>query len=185
MILATLVCIFFLTRSFITLVSSFSKSPFVPLRRTLRERALALLDLGEGDNFLDIGCGDGRVVFFCAKKYPDAKSYKGIEIISILVLFARLRRFFTKKVDGKQKIFFERRNAMNYSYDGYNKVFMYLLPDFVAELMTKLEKELPSKSVVVSVAFKIPDIYKRSGKLCVEEVKWGRRTKKIYIWKKK
>ncbi len=185
-ILGSLVCVFFLSRSLLTLLSFFSKSPFVPLEKVLIEKSLGYLDVKEGEKFLDIGCGDGRVVFYCAKKFPEGKIYKGIEIIPILVFFAKLRRiFFTREKDLKERISFERKDATQYSYYGYDKVFMYLLPDFVAELMPKLEKQLPSESVVVSVAFKIPDVYKRSGDLKVRKVKFGRKTKKIYVWRKK
>ena len=177
----TFIAIFFLTRSLITLVSFFSKSPFVPLERVLIKRGLEFLDMKRNDKFLDIGCGDGRVVFSCASKYPGAKFYKGIEIIWILVLVAKFKRFFSKD---KDSVIFERANALSYDYSYYNKIFMYLLPEFVSELMPKLEKELPPKSIVVSVAFAIPEIYKRSGELSIEEVKLGRKMKKIYKWKK-
>lgn len=181
-VLSSFVCVFFLTRSLITLFSFFSKSPFVPLERILIEKGLSFLRVGKNDSFLDIGCGDGRVVFNCARNYPNAKLYKGIEIITILAFTAKLKRFFVKE---KEKISFERRDAMKYDYGEFNRVFMYLLPEFVSELMVKLEKELPKDAIVVSVAFAIPEIYKKSGSLKIEEVKLGRKTKKIYIWKKK
>jgi trans-aconitate methyltransferase len=184
-VLGTFVCVFFLTRSLITLVSFFSKSPFVPLEKVLIDKGLNHLNMKKEDRFLDIGCGDGRVVFSCAKKYPGATFYKGIEIIPVLVYTAKLKRFLIKKVEEREKISFERKDARKYTYSEFNKIFMYLLPEFVSELMPKLEKELPSEAVVVSVAFKIPEIYKRSGELKVEEVKFGRKKKKIYIWKKK
>ena len=81
-------------------------------------------------------------------------------------------------------MFFKRADARKYDYTKFNKVFMYLLPEFVAELMPMLEKQLPSKSVVVSIAFTIPEQYKESGDISIYEVKVGRRTKKIYVWKK-
>ncbi len=177
----TFIAVFFLTRSLITLISFFSKSPFVPLENVLINRGLEILNVKKDDRFLDIGCGDGRVVFSCARKYPGAKFYKGIEIIWILVVVAKLKKLFLRE---KDCIIFERENALNYDYSSYNKVFMYLLPEFVSELMPKLEKELPSKSVVVSVAFAIPEIYKKSGDLSVEEVRLGRKVKKIYRWEK-
>ncbi len=182
-IFVSLVGFFFLFRSMLTIFSFFTTSPFVPLEKFLIEKGLSFLNVGKGDRFLDIGCGDGRVVFSCAKKYPGAKFYKGIEIIRILVIFANVRRFFFRN-EKKERIIFERENAKYYDYGDYNKIFMYLLPEFVSDLMKKLEKEVPTGAVIVSVAFAIPEKYKRSGELKVEEVKLGRKKKKIYIWKK-
>ena len=179
--LGILVCAFFLTRTVLIMVSFFYKSPFVPLDKVLMQKALALLKVSAKDKFLDIGCGDGRVVFKCFQDYPGAKRYKGIDIMTMLVAFAKIRKIFFGK---NSKIVFEKADAMKYSYKGYNKVFMYLLTDFVAELMPKLEKELPSKAVVVSVIFPIPEIYKKTGNLSISEVESGNRTKKLYMWEK-
>ncbi len=180
-VLGIFVCIFFLTRSMITLISFFSKSPFVPSEVFFFKRGLELLNLEKGDRFLDIGCGDGRVVFACEKEYPNLVRYGGIERISLLVFVANLKRLFREQ---KEKIFFKRADARKYDYTECNKVFMYLLPEFVAELMPMLEKQLPPKSIVVSIAFVIPEKYSKTGALCVHEVQVGRKTKKIYVWKK-
>ncbi len=177
--------LFFLGRSILTILSFFSKSPFVPLEKVLIEKALGFLKIDTGDRFLDIGSGDGRVVLECASRYPKAKSYTGIEIIPILVVTAKLRKFLATKDLKKKDILLKRQDASKYHYGNYNKVYMYLLPEFVQELMVKLEKELPKNAIVVSVAFAIPDVYKKSGELKMEEVKFGRKKKKIYIWKKK
>ncbi len=181
-ILGIFVCIFFLTRSLITLLSFFTKSPFVPSDKALFEKGLELLELKENDKFLDIGCGDGRVVFACSQKYGNLSRYQGIETIPLLVMAANFKRIFSEK---KKRIFFKRADARKYDYGDFNKVFMYLLPEFVAELMPILEKQLPSKSIVVSIAFVIPEKYKSTGELAVYEIKVGRRMKKIYVWKKK
>ncbi len=181
LIICAFVSLFFLTRSLITLLSFFSKSPFVPSDKKLFEKGIELLKIDEGDNFLDIGCGDGRVVFFCAKNYVNASSYSGIERIGVLYLVAKFKRIFFKE---KSKVDFLKKDATRFSYGKYNKVFMYLLPEFVAELMPVLEKELGRNSIVVSIAFEIPEKYKRNGNLDIHEVKLGRKTKKIYVWEK-
>lgn len=181
-IILSFVCIFFLARSVLTLLSFFTTSPFVPLEKKLIEGGLEFLDVGEGDRFIDIGSGDGRVVAYCAQKYPNADLYKGIEIIPILLPISNVRKIFSKN---KEKISFQRDDAKKHNYSNYNKVFMYLLPEFVSDLMPKLKKELPKGAVVVSVAFAIPQSYKSSGELKVHEVKFGRKKKKIYVWRKK
>ncbi len=60
------------------------------------------MNLKKNDVFVDLGCGDGRVVFEVAKQYPNVKSI-GYDISPISLMIANLSKLllypFTKKVE--------------------------------------------------------------------------------------
>ncbi len=177
-----LISIFYLLRSALIIFTLFSKAPFIPLGKSLILKSLAFLNLKKGDSFVDIGSGDGRVVFTAFKRYPFLKKYVGIEINRILYFWSKKFSLFRKN---NKVIYFRNSDALKIKYSSFNKVYIYLLPDLLKSLMKKLEKELPVNSVVVSPIFKIPDEFKKSGNIEVKDVKLYGKMKKIYIWKKK
>jgi precorrin-6B methylase 2 len=152
------------------------------LERSLVKKSLGFLNLKEGDSFLDIGSGDGAVVLYAARNYPQAKFFKGIERIHLLFFVSQVKRLFSKY---RGKILFERNNAFKHDYSKFNKVYIYMLPEFLQKFMPILEKQLPSGAIVVSTSFRIPDDYKKTGKLEIHEEPLGKKVIKIYVWEKK
>ncbi|KUK76466.1 MAG: Putative methyltransferase, partial [candidate division WS6 bacterium 34_10] len=65
------------------------------------KKILDNLDLKDGDTFVDLGCGDGRVVFGVAKKFKNVKCI-GYEISPIQLMIANLSKMlcfpFTSRV---------------------------------------------------------------------------------------
>src|SRR3989344_3747698 len=68
--------------------SSFKGSPYVPTKRKIIQNILKSAGLKRGHKFIDIGCGDGRIV-------EEAVSFgavgTGIDINPLLIFRARLR----------------------------------------------------------------------------------------------
>ncbi len=173
-------CIIFYIIWNLFLTNFFSKVPFVPLNSFLMKESIKLLKIKDGDSFVDIGSGNGKVVFHVAKNYP-VKISKGIELEMWLVLWSKFLRFFSI---GKERIVFEKKDALKSNYSDFNKVYMYLMPQFIQSIMEILEKDLPRGAIVVSAVFKIPDVYKRSGKIVIKKIEFRGKMKTIYIWKK-
>ncbi len=182
MIIIGFIGVFFLLRSIVIIFSLFTSAPYVPLEKYLIKESTRFLSLKRGDRFVDIGSGDGRVVFWVAKNYPEVEYCKGIEISLLLNLASRFLRLFSCN---KERIVFERRNAFKCDFRKENKVFIYLLKDTVDKLMPVLEKQLPSGAKVVSPLFTIDQKYEKSGDLSVKEVIFRGKIRKIYIWTKK
>jgi predicted RNA methylase len=89
--LAALILIAALVSSYvITLLLSLLLSPSHTQRDKLKE-LVKDLDLKDGDTFVDLGCGDGRVVFEVAKNFKKVNCI-GYEISPIHIMIAKLSR---------------------------------------------------------------------------------------------
>jgi ubiquinone/menaquinone biosynthesis C-methylase UbiE len=89
--LASLILVAALVSSYvITLFLSLLVSPSHTGRKKMSEM-VKRLDFKKGDTFVDLGCGDGRVVFEVAKKFKGV-SCIGYEISPIHIMIAKLSK---------------------------------------------------------------------------------------------
>ena len=98
--------------------------------------------------FVDLGCGDGRVIAGAVKKY--GVQAIGYELNPLALLSARLRSFFLPKATIRATDFF-RANLSDADY-----VFCYLFPDVMKDLSQKLAQELKPGARVASANFPLP-----------------------------
>jgi len=103
--------------------------------------------------FVDIGSGDGRVVFRAAREGTFDVSV-GYEINPTLHLFAQFRRLVTPKYWSTTR--FYCRDLWNTPLNNYNVVTVYGLAPIMDRLGRKLEGELKPGSIVVSNVFPFP-----------------------------
>lgn len=133
-------------------------SSFITTPKRKIQKALALLDLKEGQIFYDLGAGDGRVLIFAAQKYK-TKS-KGIEINPLLVKLIRIKI----KMAGVQNLVkIEKGNFFKKNLSDADALFVYLNQKITDKLEKKLLKELKKGTKIVlcpSFFKKIPLIKK-------------------------
>ena len=103
--------------------------------------------------FVDLGSGDGRVVFRAAREGLFDKSV-GYEINPALHIFANFRRLITPRYWTNTQ--FYMRDLWKTPLHQYDVVAVYGLSPIMQRLGTKLEKELKDGSIVVSNVFAIP-----------------------------
>ena len=103
--------------------------------------------------FVDLGSGDGRVVFRAAREGLFAKSV-GYEINPALHMFANIRRLLTPKYWSTTQ--FYRRDLWKTKLHEYDVVAVYGLSPIMNRLGKKLQEELRPGSIVVSNVFEIP-----------------------------
>ncbi|KAL7524572.1 hypothetical protein ACHAXR_000630 [Thalassiosira sp. AJA248-18] len=103
--------------------------------------------------FVDLGSGDGRVVFRAAREGIFHKSV-GYEINPALHLFANLRRIITPRYWSSTN--FYMRDLWKIQLHQYDVVAVYGLAPIMKRLGQKLEEELKDGSIVVSNVFEIP-----------------------------
>lgn len=167
-------------RTFVFALSMFNEVPFVPSVTKISHEALKLLDIKDGDRFIDIGAGNGKIVFQAYNQYSKKAEYTGMELNGALVnqsKFTKLLKFNPKNLH------FLKGDAFKYNYNDYNKVYLYMTTSVTSDLLFKLEKELPKGSKVVSAVFKMGDFMKNH-KVDTKEVMVGKKKYNIYIWKK-
>lgn len=129
-----------------------AKVPFVPVASSILPDIYKALGIKEGSVVYDLGCGEGKVLFYSSKLEPKA-SYIGIENGQFPLILARLRSWWhTKKTGTKVKIIdgdFFKHNLSNATH-----IFTYLYPNVMDDLLGKFDRELKPGTRLVSVSFK-------------------------------
>jgi precorrin-6B methylase 2 len=148
--------------------------PFVPTPENVVRKMLKLADLKEKEVLVDLGAGDGRILFIGALEFNAGKCI-GVEI----------RNDFVKNIEEKirkynleNKVQIVHGNLFEYPLKEANVVTLYLLTSVNEKLRSKLEKELRPGSRVVSHDFEIPGWVPTK----VEEIYDSGRTHKIYLY---
>lgn len=175
------VSIYFIIRTIVFSRSLLREVPYVPVNKEVAKQALEFLGLKKGDNFIDIGSGNGFVVVDAASKLKGKGIFTGVEISWWLVLSSNLRKYFNQY---RSSMNFICADMMKQNYSGFNRVFLFLTTDMLEKLTPKLEKELPSGSRVVSVLFKFPDKFSKKQNIEMKECKMWGRTWNLYLWNK-
>lgn len=108
-----------------------------------------MLDLKEGDVFVDLGSGDGSVLIEAASR---GLTCYGYELNPFVWLVSKVR---TRKFGGQVKIYC--KNFWNVPLPQNTKgVFVFLLDKYMERLDKKLTAELKKGSSLISYTFQIP-----------------------------
>jgi hypothetical protein len=109
---------------------------------------LGAVPMESGQTFVDLGCGDGRVLRAVRKCY--GANAVGYEVNPLAYVTARLRSLDT------QGIRVRWCNFWNQDLSYADVIFCYLFPDVMGRLGSKLEGELQPGARVISCNFPIP-----------------------------
>ena len=118
---------------------------------TSPKRIAAFLDavpMRTGQVFVDLGCGDGRVLRHVCKRYP--VKARGYEINPLAYALARLRCV------GSPGIEIRLANFWKADLSEADIIFCYLYPDIMKEIAPKLFRRLKPGVTVVSCNFPVP-----------------------------
>ncbi len=137
---------FYLYRFMVRALSGFTDVPYVPTDRGFLSLLDEALDIHDGDIVYDLGCGDGRVLFYCARKHSGA-TFVGIEKNPLLFLQATAYA----KISGLRNVRFQRKDIFEFDFSDATKIFAFLLPEVMRDLAPILKA-----SRIVSRAFEIP-----------------------------
>jgi hypothetical protein len=113
-----------------------SDAPYLPIEQKVLDRMVAMVKPEEGDLWVDLGSGDGRVLIAAAKRY----SIKGLglEKVSVLRLISRFNIF---RAGVLNRVIIKKGDFFKENLSGANVISFYLLPDTHQRLWQKLKKE--------------------------------------------
>ncbi len=126
------------------------KVPWVPIWQKDLERLNKLIELADNKVFYDLGCGNGKVLFYFARKYPQV-NFIGIELSLILYLICQLRKYLGRYKNVKIKLGDYMKTALNQA----DYVFVFANQEPMQEIGAKIEKEVDENLVLISYCFKI------------------------------
>jgi precorrin-6B methylase 2 len=168
--------IFFLVRTAIIAFTMLTEVPYLPSNRFFKE-AIGLLDVKDGEKVVDIGSGDGRVLIYASKKYPNSQ-FVGIERNLLLVIYSK----FLKTLLNRENLQFKHANAHSFNFSDIDKIYMYLLPKIVDDILLKKQKGLKKGCTVVSLHYQLGEKFSTINNTTKYPVKYKNREENIYKW---
>lgn len=130
------------------LVSLILRVPYVPTKKKVMEKILGEIDMKHGDTFIDLGCGDGRMLIEAEKRKKIQAI--GYEIAPMIYLLALTRKLFNRS---NAKIHF--KNFFKENLQKADIIFCYLMPSKLKKLAKKIKKECKKGTQIISNTFKI------------------------------
>lgn len=124
-------------------------APYYPSNRRVVKQMVKLAKIKKKDNVVDLGSGDGRILFE-ASKYSD--NVTGVEMNPFWVFLTRLRVMFRRS-----SIKVTNKNFYKLDLSKYDVIFCYLLPHEMQKLAKKFENELRPGTKVITNTFTIKD----------------------------
>ncbi|MFH1142877.1 MAG: methionine biosynthesis protein MetW [Candidatus Uhrbacteria bacterium] len=129
-----------------------SLTEYVPCLDKDLERIKKLCCLKPGECFYDLGCGDGKTVFFLSKQC--SVKAVGVERSKPLYLYCRLKKCFGKH----DQTAFTCKNFNQVDFSKANVIFIYLLPRWTKELIPRLKCDLKPGTRIISYRFPIANM---------------------------
>ena len=126
--------------------------PFVPSTNYTAEKVVEFLKIKENDKIIDLGCGDGRILF----KAIQMKNCKGVGIdINQKLIDECNQKVRKEKLGEKLQFFVDDFSKDNFDFYGCNCICFYLVPKILKMIEDKIKKYIRDKNDrrVVSIRF--------------------------------
>ncbi|MBT3419423.1 MAG: class I SAM-dependent methyltransferase [Candidatus Magasanikbacteria bacterium] len=125
-------------------------APYVPTKKTTIDTMIKLSKPQKGEQVVDLGSGDGRMLFAVAKT---GATCIGIEINPVLCFYANMKA----RIKGIENVHTKKENLWKTDLQHTNVLMLYFWPTKMDDLQKKIEKEMKPGSRVISHAFHFPN----------------------------
>lgn len=129
-----------------------ARVPFIPVPQSILPDIRKILDPKDNSIVYDLGCGDGRVLFYLSKHIPKAK-YVGIENSLFPIIIARIRAWWHRR-QTTTNVKILKQDFFASDLSNASHIFTYLYPNIMDHLLTKFDSELKPGTRLISIAFK-------------------------------
>lgn len=126
--------------------AGYRAAPWVPTWKTDVRRFLALAEPAPGKRFVDLGCGDGRLVFAAARAGAEATGYE----ISLLPYAIALVRRALLPADVRRRAHIRYRDFWSADLRDADILYTFLMPEHKERLRKKFETELRPGTIVIT-----------------------------------
>lgn len=129
------------------------RAPQIGVNPTVIADIVELLNIQPGSNVYDLGSGDGRMLIGLAQNNPKA-SYIGYDIGLMPTIKAKLK---VARVGLGEQIKIKQANFLHQNLTDADRIFTYLFPGLMAELLAKLAAEVRPGTLLVSCDYPLGD----------------------------
>jgi SAM-dependent methyltransferase len=134
----------------IFLPTFWTRVPYYPSSQKVYSLIAEQLPGDKTFRFVDLGCGDGKLLNYLAKQFP-LGIFEGLELSPTAIVAAKTNTRKNKNVKIKFGDYWKESLA------SYDYVYAFLSPTPMAQLQKKISKELSKGSVVLVNTFPLPD----------------------------
>lgn len=125
--------------------------PVIKTPKNIIKEIIDLMSLKKEDVFVDLGCGDGKIVL---EAYADAKcKCYGLDLSPIMIIIARTFRILRHPIN--KDIVFNVENIYEAPLNEFTKVYCYLDTKSLKVLRKRFERFLKDGGKVYSYKYKI------------------------------
>ena len=137
---------------FFLVLSFYTGAPYVPSKSKTARRMTELAHITKGTRVIDLGSGDGKLLFLAASQGADATGY---EINPFLVLFTNIKALCSPYRTRVRAIW---KNFWHADLSKADVILLYLIPWKMNQLEDKLLKETKPGTKIISNSFIFPHI---------------------------
>lgn len=153
--MSTVLWIIFLIVLCSAAIAGWSAAPWLPTLPSQRRHLLANLKLIDGQRVVDLGCGDGSMLFAVARLNPEVICV-GYEISLLPLFIAWTRKLMFYKTYRNVHIRFG--NLFKQDVRSADIVFIFLLSRCYPKLLTELKGKISPAAKVIVEAWPLPGI---------------------------
>lgn len=149
----------------------FRVAPFAPTKKPELVELDKIIKQQKIKRFMDLGCGNGRVIDFLAKNNPEI-SFSGIEYSFILYLICKIRFWRCNNV----RIYYG--NLFSHDWSKYDALYLFWMPRALEKYQDKFLKKIIPGQTVLSYVFPIKFLQTN----LISQVRAGKRDLPTYCY---